>query len=372
MLPFISVVIPVRNERAMLPALIDELMKQNYAGDRYELIVVDGRSTDGTADLVRRRYSGKPIQLRILDNPKVRSSAGRNLGVRAATGDVILFLDGHCTLPSRNLLEDAAALLAQTGADCLCRWQPLLAPATTPTGEAIAQIRGHWLGRAADPPVCDGRSRGWTDPAQGAAIYRREVFERVGLFDESFDGCEDLEFNARVQAAGLRAYADPHLAVHYQPRKDVRSLFRQMVRNGKARLRLTRRHPKAASRSQWAPVAILAALASLVPAWLLLPRAAAAAVSVPAALFIAVVLAAAVQLGWKHGFFAAWKSPWVFAAIYCGLGAGFVMEALRPARAAEAAPVLAPAHGVDVVAAAAAELSPSLATTVAEEMDRAA
>jgi len=371
MLPFISVVIPVRNERAMLPALIDELMKQNYAGDRYELIVVDGRSTDGTADLVRRRYSAKPIRLRILDNPKVRSSAGRNLGIRAAAGNVILFLDGHCTLPSRNFLEDTAAILAQTGADCLCRWQPLLAPAPTPTGEAIAQARGHWLGHAADPPACDGRSRGWVDPVQGAAIYRREVFERVGLFDESFDGCEDLEFNARVRDAGLRAYADPHLAVHLQPREDVPSLLRQMVRNGRARLRLTRRHPEAEFRSQWAPVAILAALALLAPAWLLLPRPAAVAASVPAALFAAVVLASALQLGWRHGFFAAWKSPWVFTAIYCGLGAGLLLEALRPA-AAEAAPVLAPAQGAAVVSARAAEIPPSLAPAVAEQMDRAA
>lgn len=370
MLPFISVVLPVRNERAMLPALIDELLKQNYAGDRYELIVVDGRSTDGTADLVRRRYSGKPIRLRVLDNPRMRSSAGRNIGIRAAVGDVILFLDGHCTLPSRNLLEDTAAILTQTGADCLCRWQPLLAPAPTPAGEAIAQARAHWLGRAGDAAACDGQSRGWADPASGAATYRRGVFEQVGLFDESFDGREDLEFNTRVRKAGLRACADPHLAVHYQPRKDVRSLFRQMMRNGGARLHLARKHGETASRTQWMPVAILAALALVVPAWLLLPRMVALAISIPAALFAAAVLAASMQLGWKHGFFAAWKAPWIFTAIYCGLGAGLLAELLRPSGAAESAPTLAPARTAE--ANPPTEMPRPLAPALAEEMDRAA
>ena len=58
MLPYLSLIIPVRNERKMLPGLIDELLEQNYPPELYEIIVVDGRSTDGTADLVRRRYSG--------------------------------------------------------------------------------------------------------------------------------------------------------------------------------------------------------------------------------------------------------------------------------------------------------------------------
>jgi succinoglycan biosynthesis protein ExoA len=337
MLPFISVILPVRDERAMLPRLLDELMKQNYAADRYELIVVDGQSQDGTADLVRRRYEGKRIHVRVLDNPKARASAGRNLGIRAAAGDVILFIDGHCRVPSQNLLEDTAATLARTGAECLCRPQPLLAPSPTPAGEAIAQARASWLGRAGEPTPCDRENRGFTDPVRGGATYLRTVFHRVGFFDESFDGGEATEFNTRVRKAGLRAYGDPRLTVEYQPRGDVRSLFQQMVRNGRARVRLMRRHPDAYSPSQWAPGAILAAVAVAAPAWILLPHMAATLLSLPAAVFAALAAIASLHLGLRHGIYAAWKAPQIFAAIYCGLGTGLLAEAILPGQGAPAA-----------------------------------
>lgn len=131
MLPYLSVILSVRNERKMLPGLIDQLLAQSYPPELYEILVVDGGSTDGTADLVRRRYSDRRVRVRVLDNPKRCVSAGRNTGIRAASGDAMVFLSGHCTVPSKNLLADTAEILETTGAGCLCRPQPLLAPADT-------------------------------------------------------------------------------------------------------------------------------------------------------------------------------------------------------------------------------------------------
>ena len=338
MLPFISIVLPVRNERAMLPRLIDQMLMQNYPADRFEILVVDGRSTDGTADLVRRRYSsGKRVKIRVLDNPKMRSSAGRNIGIRAARGGVIVFVDGHCSLPSNNLLEDTAAILQQTGAGCLCRPQPLLAPADTKTGEAIAQARASWLGRDRNSLIYDTQITGFVDPAATGSVYLREVFNRVGLYDENFDGCEDIEFNTRVSKAGIRAYTDPRLAVHYQPRKNVRDLFGQMVRHGRGRLRLARKHPDTFSKSQLIPLAVLLTLVFTPLAWAFLPHAAARIATIPLALCAAVVALASLQLGLRYGFAALWRAPRIFAGMYCGLGAGWLMESLLPAKLVPAA-----------------------------------
>lgn len=360
MLPFISVVIPVRNERAMLPRLLDELINQNYPADLFEILVVDGQSTDGTADLVRRRYSKQRVRIQVLDNPRIRSSAGRNLGIRAARGDVIVFIDGHCMAPSRNLLEDTAAILGQTGAGCLCRPQPLLAPAPTPSGEAIAQARAHWLGHGRDSLIYDLQKRGFVDPASSGATYVRNVFERVGLYDESFDACEDVELNTRVRKAGIRAYTDPRLAVYYQPRKNVRGLFRQMMRYGRGRIRLMRKHPDTFSKATLAPLAIVLALAVVPLAWILLPRIAAEILSIPALLFAAIVAVASLQLAIRHGISSAWRAPRIFSAIYCGLGAGLLAETLTPAKAAVAVPVV-----LDV-------LRPGQELEVVEQADRAA
>ena len=351
MLPFISVIMPVRNERGMLPKLIDELLRQNYPADRFEILVVDGRSTDGTADLVRRRYTNRQVRVQVLENPAIHASAGRNVGIRSAFGEVILFIDGHCTIPSRNLLEDTAAILAQTGAGCLCRPQPLLAPSDTHTGEVIAQVQG--ADAARDERIC-----GFVDPVCGGATYRREVFTRVGLFDESFDACEEVDFNTRVRTANIRAYTDPRLAVHYQPRKDVRALFQQMLRLGRGRVRLMRKHADAISKGQLAPLAALAIAALTVTAWIALPRAAAEIVSIPLAVLIAGVLFASLRLGVRHGIGSAWKAPGIYAAMYCGLGLGLFFEMLTPSRST-AAPTL------DAI-------QPTSLVEEAEEMERAA
>lgn len=340
MLPFVSVIIPVRNERAMLPRLLDQLLAQNYPPDRYEILVVDGRSTDGTPDLVRRRFSGRAVPIRVLDNPKSQTSAGRNAGLRAARGEIVLFLNGHCAVPSRNLLEDSVALLERTGAGCLCRPQPLLAPAATDMGEVIAQARASWLGR--DPLFCDGNHTGPIDAVRGAATYRREVFERVGLYDESFDVCEDLDLNTRVRQAGITAFADPRLTVNDQPRARVGLLFRDMLRHGRARLRLLSRHRGCLPAASLAPLALLLFVPAAAFAWWLLPTLAAAVLTVPLAAFVIAAAVASLQLGKRFGAGYAWRAPRIFSAIWFGLGAGLLLELLHPTPRTGPVELLAP------------------------------
>ena len=334
MLPFVSVIIPVRNERAMLPRLLDQLLAQNYPPDRCEILVVDGRSTDGTPDLVRRRFADRAGRVRVLDHPGIHASAGRNVGLRAARGDIILFLNGHCAVPSRNLIEDSVALLERTRAGCLCRPQPLLAPAATDTGEIIAQARASWLGH--DPLLCDPTLSGLIDPVHGGATYRREVFERIGLFDESFDACEDLDLNIRLRQACIAAFADPRLTVHEQPTARVGRLFREMFRLGRTRLRLRSQYPGCFSSSMLMPLALLLLLPPAAFAWLFLPTLAAAILTVPLAAFAVAVAVASVQLGRRFGVGYAWHAPAIFGAIWFGIGAGQLLELLRPVPASRA------------------------------------
>jgi succinoglycan biosynthesis protein ExoA len=83
--------------------------------------------------------------------------------------------------------------------------------------------------------------------------YRKSVFEKVGLFDEHFDACEDVEMNTRIDAAGLKCWFDPAIAVRYVPRKTIRALALQMERYGRGRVRLWRKHRHTASLKSFAP-----------------------------------------------------------------------------------------------------------------------
>lgn len=334
-LPRISVILPVRNEGGSLGRLLDQLLQQNYPSEMFEILVADGRSTDGTRALVEQKACAAAVSMHIVDNPGIRSGAGRNAGVAAATGDIILFIDGHCEIPSTQLLRDTVTLLDETGADCLCRPQPLIAFSPRGVGRIIADARASALGHGRDSLIYNMRHSGFVHPASSGATYRRAVFERVGLYDESFDACEDVEFNTRVAAAAYKAYTDPRLSVYYEPRNSFGGLFRQMMRYGIGRVRLARKHPESASISQWAPAALVAAFAiAIVSGAVAIPLRdwMAAAPAFPAAMFLLITLVASLHLGWRHGATHALLGPIAYGCIYLGLGTGMWMELIGLAR----------------------------------------
>jgi hypothetical protein len=319
-MPSISLIIPTRNERQTLPSLIDQLVDQNYAAELYEIVVVDRQSTDGSGDLVRRRYSGEHVPVRVIENAQASAAAARNAGIRATSGDVVVFLTGRCVIPSRNWLADTAAILEESGAGCLCRPGSSSGPAGTRTGEAIAQVRASWLGRGA----LVAERGGFVDATQGGSTYRRDVFERVGLYEETFEGCEDLELNTRVAKAGITAYIDPRLAVQERAPDSLARLLRQMILSGRGKCRWMREHPECGSMAEIAPLGVLLVLLLSICAWVQLPAVVAAIVTLPLAIFPAATMIASVQLGLRHGVRAACRAPWIFAAIYLGEGMGFL------------------------------------------------
>ena len=155
-----------------------------------------------------------------------------------------------------------------------------------------------------------------------AVAYRRDVFDLMGAFDETFDACEDVEFNPRVGRAGLTCYFTPAVAVEYEPRGTLGGLFYQMARYGRGRARLARKCPATVTGPSLVP-----------PAWL---------VAFTLGGFAAVAwwpLGLAASLRWpctcsscwpsRSGWGArppAWRLPMVFAAIHVGFGWGYLRE----------------------------------------------
>ena len=347
MLPYLSLILAVRNDRKTVPGLIDRLLEQDYPAELFEIIVVDGRSSDGTADLVRRRYSNRHVRVRVVDNPSGRVSASRNAGIRVAAGDAMIFLSGHCTIPSLKFLADTAEILEITGAGCLCRPQPLLALNETRMGDAIARARASWMGLALNTEEITG----YVDPPSSGATYLRTIFEEVGFFDDSFEECADFEFNERVRKAGILAYSDPRLTVYEKPPQELPELLAERFRFGQGMSRYMRKHPERASVADIAPLGVLLALLLTLFAWSQLPTFLAAILTLPAAMFPIAVVLTSMQIGSRYGLRAGWRAPWVFAAIYLGQGIGLLYEYALPAGAGSkkhAAPVITVSPSMEI------------------------
>lgn len=326
---FISVVMPVRNEERFIAATIGELLDQDYPVDRYEILVCDGMSDDGTRDIVRglAAADGRVV---LVDNPGRRSSAGRNVGFRRARGDLVVVVDGHVHIGRRDFLAKLAMHAETSGADCLGRPQPLLPVSTGGFSEAVALSRASRLGHSPSSFIFSD-AEGWAPAASMGAAYRRRVFDRIGFVDESFDACEDLEFNTRLDAAGLRCWTSPDLTVSYFARESAGALFRQMHRYGFGRYKYLRRHPHTLSAAQLAPPALVLGLMSL-PLLALVWQPLFLVGLATTLLYILVVAGGSVALArrttWRH----VGRYLVIFPAIHLGLGAGFLASVLRRGR----------------------------------------
>jgi GT2 family glycosyltransferase len=327
-MPSISVIVPVRNEARSIEHTLRLLLTQDFPREHFEVIVADGASTDETVPIIRR-LQAEFDNLRLVFNPGRFSSCGRNTAIRHATKDVVVIVDGHCHVPDRSYLKNVSAAFDASGADCLGRPQPLDVPGATPFQRAVSVARSSRLGHNPGSDIYSDRPK-FVPPQSTAVAYTREVFHRVGLFDEAFDACEDVEFNERVHAAGLTCYFTPSVKIVYEPRKSFRALFYQLARYGLGRAKLAFKHPKSLSLPAlvpplWAVWVLVGGLASLlVPylGWLWLAS---------VGLYVAVLLAAGLVLG-RQSVSVGVRIPLVFVAIHFGFAWGFWKEVAKQVR----------------------------------------
>jgi succinoglycan biosynthesis protein ExoA len=328
--PYISVIVPVRNEETFLGDTLEQLLHQQYAPSRFEVLVADGASTDRTREVIAA-FQMRFANLRLLDNPRRWSSAGRNAAIRAAKGEVIVLIDGHCELDNPNYLSDVADAFERSGADCLGRPQPLDVTEARPMQRAIAAARASALGHHPDSHIYSD-AEGFVPPHSVAIAYRRSVFETIGLFDEAFDACEDVEFNHRVARACLRCWFTPALQVRYHPRATLSGLFRQMVRYGRGRVRLLRKHPETFSLAGFLPGAFVAGILGgpLFALWQPLLGLVYGGVL---GLYLLIVLLFSIVLSRRQGEIALLPLlPLVFPAIHLGAGTGIFWEIVASGR----------------------------------------
>ena len=235
----ILVVIPTLNEASTIEAVLQDLSVDPPNEAAIEFVVVDGGSTDGTCDIVRRLSREHP-GLHLLHNPKRLQGAGVNLAVETfgEPADVLIRCDAHGRYPSgfiRRLLETQM----RTGAESVV--VPMDSVGTSCFQRAVAWVSNIPVGTGGALHRGEYRS-GFVDHGHHAA-FRMAAFRKVGGYDESFTHNEDAEFDWRLSASGGRIFLDARNRFAHFPRSDVAGLWRQYFNYGRGRSRTARRHP---------------------------------------------------------------------------------------------------------------------------------
>ena len=329
-MPSVSVIVPVRNESRSIEHTLRLLLTQDFPLDQFEVIVSDGVSTDDTVPIVRR-LQAEFANLKLVFNYDKLSSAGRNTAIRHATKDVLVIVDGHCHVRDPLYLKKLSDAFAESKADCLGRPQPLDVENPTPFQQAVRAARSSRLGHNPDSDIYSNEAK-FVPPQSTAVAYSRSVFATIGLFDQDFDACEDVEFNERVHAAGLTCYFTPTVKILYEPRSSFRALFYQLGRYGSGRAKLAAKHPKSLSIpalvpplwAVWVTVAGLLSFAVPYLGWVWLGS---------VSLYASVLLGAGVVLGRRQPGAVAARIPVVFVAIHFGFAWGFWKEVAKQVRA---------------------------------------
>src|SRR5215469_11875952 len=249
--PPVSVVMPVRNEEQHLAESVRHVLGQDYPGP-LELVLAIGPSADRTGQIARDLEAGEP-RITVVPSPSGKIPAALNLAVAAARYQVIARIDGHALFPP-GYLRTAVDVLTQTGAADV--GGVMAAEGQTPFQQAVA-----WgMTSKAGVGSADWHTGGQAGPADSVylGVYRREVIEQVGGWDEQMLRAEDWELNYRIRASGGLVWFTPELQVTYRPRASLRALGAQYFHYGRWRRVVVREYPETASFRYLAPPAAAA------------------------------------------------------------------------------------------------------------------
>ena len=287
-----------------------------------EIIIADGLSTDNTKEVVET-FKPSDIPLIWLDNPDKIVPTGLNLAIRQARGDVIIRVDGHTTLASDYVQQCVLALQCSGAENVGGRMNPV---GKNTFGKAVAL--------ATSSPFGVGGARfhystqeEWVDTVYLGA-WPKEVFQKVGLFDEELVRDQDDEFNYRLREAGGKILLIPRINSWYSVRSQPKDLWKQYLQYGFWKVRVFQKHPRQMRWSQFIPpIFVLAVLISLLIAILFswgwkVPLAL-------AGLYLLAALIATLLTAARKGWLEVCLPPFTFAILHVSYGSGFLWGLIK-------------------------------------------
>ncbi|HEX8492707.1 MAG TPA: glycosyltransferase family 2 protein [Pyrinomonadaceae bacterium] len=255
--PTVSVVIPCYNEERFIGKVLENLCGQ-YAAERYEIIVVDGMSTDGTRAVISEFVRQHPqIAVRLVDNPARHIPTALNLGIEQAQHEIIVRMDAH-SVPSENYVRRCIEGL--TGDDVSVVGMPwrIRASEETLTAKAIALAVAHPFGIGDAKYRLENSASQFVDTVPFGA-FRKSLWQDVGGFNEALLANEDYDFHYRVRQRGGRILLDTGGHSIYFARPSFKALGAQYFRYGRWKAQMVKRNPRSLRLRQLvAPVFVLA------------------------------------------------------------------------------------------------------------------
>ncbi len=225
----VSIIITARNEENYLPMLFEDILNQTYPLQNIEVVLMDSNSTDNTRKLVEEfKKNNETLSVQIVTNERQIQAAGFNEGVKHATGDVILKIDAHSRIPEDFVQKNVDEILA--GAYVCGGNRPTVVDSDSDFSKTLHIVEESALGSSIANYRKSNVKRKVNSIFHG--MYRKEVFEKVGLADERLLRTEDNEFHYRVRKAGYDIIFNPEIESYQYIRPTFTKMIQQKFANG--------------------------------------------------------------------------------------------------------------------------------------------
>jgi glycosyltransferase involved in cell wall biosynthesis len=230
-LPVVSLVIPCRNEEKFIEKCLESILNQDYPKEKIEVLVVDGMSEDRTREKIKNfQFLNPNFQLRLIDNPKKITPAAMNIGIKNSKGEIIIKIDAHSTY-SKDYISKCVKYLLESGANCVGGIIKTLPSENTILAKAIALSLSHPFGVGSSYFRRGIRKLKFVDTV-AFGCYKKEIFDRLGLYNEKAERIEDLELNSRIRKSGGKILLVPEIVAFYYPKSNLKDFFKHNFSDG--------------------------------------------------------------------------------------------------------------------------------------------
>lgn len=258
--PFVSVIVPCRNEQRRIAECLDSILANDYPGDRMEILVLDGMSEDRTREIIKE-YSERYPFVRLIDNPEKIIPAAMNTGIRNAWGDTIIKMDAHSTY-QHDHIGLCVSYQEKYGAENVGGISKILPGSDSAGARAIVLGLAHRFGSGNARIKVGVNQPTWSDSVS-FGCFKKELFSRIGLFNERLRRSSDMDMNMRIRAAGGKILLVPEIVVNYYADSNLKAFWRHNFADGVWATYVLKFRSKAWSWRHWVPLAFVLTLALL-------------------------------------------------------------------------------------------------------------
>lgn len=233
-LPFISVMIVVRNEREYIEKSLSSLLNQTYPKDLTEIIIVDGMSTDGTREWLQKKVKElqkRKLNIKVLNNPKCILASGWNIGIKNAKGTIVCRIDAHSEICPDYVKKGVNELLRRKNEDLICVGGALENIGSGVIGKATANLFSSRFGVGNSAFRTTVNELKFTDTAV-FGLYWKWIFEKVGYLDESLERNQDVALHSKILKNGYKLITDPNMKIKYYVRSTIPELIKKAFGDG--------------------------------------------------------------------------------------------------------------------------------------------